>query len=118
MAGGRPDRGNLRWSQVPPLPPEALLGRLESRIAALPASEQADARKTADESIKQYREWSSLTTEEERDKKRQEIMNDPARAERAGDSFARGMRRMTPEQRSQRYQRYIERRSAIKSGQK
>jgi hypothetical protein len=43
-------------------------------------------------------------------------MNDPARAERAGEGFSRAMRKMSPEQRSQRYQRYVERRSSQKGG--
>jgi hypothetical protein len=109
-------RGNLRWRDTPSLPPEALLARLDSRISALPSSEQADARQAAEESVRQYREWSSLTTEEERDKKRQEIMNDPNRAEKAGEGFSRAMRKLSPEQRSQRYQRYVERRSSQKGG--
>jgi len=109
-------RSALRWRDNPSLPPEALLARLESRISALPSSEQADARQAAEETVRQYREWSSLTTEEERDKKRQEVMNDPARAEKAGEGFSRAMRKMSPEQRSQRYQRYVERRSSQKGG--
>ena len=110
------NRGTLRWTEAADLPPDALLARLESRIRSLPSSEQGDARQAAQESVRQYREWSSLTTEEERDKKRQEIMNDPARAERAGEGFSRAMRKMSPEQRSQRYQRYVERRSSQKGG--
>ena len=110
------NRGTLRWTEPADLPPDALLARLESRIRSLPSSEQGDARQAAQESVRQYREWSSLTTEEERDKKRQEIMNDPARAERAGEGFSRAMRKMSPEQRSQRYQRYVERRSSQKGG--
>ncbi len=109
-------RGNLRWRDTPSLPPEALLARLESRISALPSSEQADARQAAEESVRQYREWSSLSTEEERDKKRQEVMNDPARAEKAGEGFSRAMRKMSPEQRSQRYKGYVARRSSQKGG--
>ena len=113
---GETTRENLRWRDTPSLPPEALLARFESRINALPSSEQADARQAAEESVRQYREWSSLTTEEERNKKRQEIMNDPARAEKAGEGFSRAMRKLSPEQRSQRYQRYVERRSSQKGG--
>ncbi|NBS49523.1 MAG: hypothetical protein EBS97_02775 [Verrucomicrobia bacterium] len=110
------NRSPLRWTEPAALPPEALLTRLESRIRALPSSEQEDARQAAQESVRQYREWSSLTTEEERDKKRQEMMNDPVRAERAGEGFSRAMRKMSPEQRSQRYQRYVQRRAAQKGG--
>jgi hypothetical protein len=110
------NRGTLRWTEPTPLPPDALLTRLESRIRYLPSSEQGDARQAAQESVRQYREWSSLTTEDERDKKRQEIMNDPARAERAGEGFSRAMRKMSPEQRSQRYNRYVQRRSTQKGG--
>ena len=115
-ASSETTRGALRWRDTSSLPPEALLARFESRISALPSSEQADARQAAEESVRQYREWSSLTTEEERDKKRQEIMNDPARAERAGEGFSRTMRKMSPEQRSQRYNRYVQRRAAQKGG--
>jgi len=110
------NRGTLRWTEPTPLPPDALLARLESRIRSLPSSEQADARQSAQESVRQYREWSSLSTEGERDKKAQEIMNDPARAERAGEGFSRAMRKMSPEQRSQRYNRYVQRRSSQKGG--
>ena len=110
------NRGNLSWRETTSLTPDALLTRLESRIAGLPYSEQADALKSAQESVRQYREFSALPTEEERDKKRQEIMNDPNRAERAGEGFSRAMRKMSPEQRSQRYQRYVQRRSSQKGG--
>jgi len=110
------NRGTLRWTEPTPLPPDALLTRLESRIRSLPSSEQGDARQAAQESVRQYREWASLTTEEERDKKRQEMMNDPTRAERAGEGFSRAMRKMSPEQRSQRYNRYVQRRATQKGG--
>jgi hypothetical protein len=43
-------------------------------------------------------------------------MNDPNRAERTGEGFSRAMRKMSPEQRSQRYQRYVDRRSSQKGG--
>ena len=109
------NRTDLRWTGPPTLSPEALLARFDSRIRGLPSSEQADARQAAQESVRQYREWSTLT-EEERDKKRQEIMNDPAGAERAGEGFSRAMRKMSPEQRSQRYQGYVARRAAQKGG--
>jgi hypothetical protein len=107
--------GNLRWTEPAPLSPEALLARFESRIRDLPSSQQAEARQTAEDSVRQYREWSTLT-EEERDKKRQELMNDPVRSERTGEGFSRAMRKMSPEQRSQRYQRYVQRRSSQKGG--
>jgi len=110
------NHGTLRWTEPADLPPDALLARLESRIRSLPSSEQGDARQSAQESVRQYREWSSLTTEGEREKKAQEIMNDPARAERAGEGFSRAMRKMSPEQRSQRYNRYVQRRSSQKGG--
>jgi hypothetical protein len=108
-------RENLRWTEPAPLSPEALLARFESRIRDLPSSQQAEARQTAEDSVRQYREWSTLT-EEERDKKRQELMNDPVRSERTGEGFSRAMRKMSPEQRSQRYQRYVQRRSSQKGG--
>jgi hypothetical protein len=108
-------RENLRWTEPAPLSPEALLARYESRIRDLPSSQQSEARQTAEDSVRQYREWSTLT-EEERDKKRQELMNDPVRSERTGEGFSRAMRKMSPEQRSQRYQRYVQRRSSQKGG--
>lgn len=111
-----PNRTTLRWTEPTSLTPDALLARLESRIRSLPLSEQGDARQAAQESVRQYRAWSSLSTEEERDKKRQEILNDPARAERAGEGFSRTMRKMSPEQRSQRYQGYVQRRASQKGG--
>ena len=109
------NRTDLRWTGTATLSPEALLARFDSRIRGLPSSEQGDARQAAQESVRQYREWSTLT-EEERDKKRQEIMNDPSRAERSGEGFSRAMRKMSPEQRSQRYNRYVQRRATQKGG--
>ena len=128
LPGPRPDRGpesesadrsgssdswRRRWSEGPQIPPEAFAIRQQARLSGLPADQAKEAQTSIDESVKQYKEWLSLTPEEQ-EKKMQEIMQDPARQQRGSDRFTRGMRMMSPEQRSQRYSRYNNRKEAIK----
>jgi len=111
--GGR-DPGR---SRAPSLPPEKWIERLGPRLAALPKEEQASLRASIQETARQFQDWESLTPEQRREKM-QAMMQDPANAERMSDRFSRGMRRLSPEQRSQRYKGYVERRAQAKSGQK
>lgn len=97
------------------LPPESWIRRLEGRISGLPPAEAASARSALAEAARSYQDWDNLTPEQRREKV-QALMQDPAAAERMGDRFSRGLRRMSPEQRSQRYQGYVERREQAKTG--
>jgi len=110
---GSSDSWRRRWSEGPQIPPEAFAIRQQARLSGLPADQAKEAQASIDESVKQYKEWLSLTPEEQ-EKKMQEIMQDPARQQRGSDRFTRGMRMMSPEQRSQRYSRYNNRKEAIK----
>jgi len=103
-------------SRTPSLPPEKWIERLEPRIASLPKEEQATVRASLQESARQFKEWDTLPPNQ-RQEKIQALMQDPANAERMSDRFSRGMRRLSPEQRSQRYKGYVERRAQAKSGQ-
>jgi len=103
-------------SRAPSLPPEKWIERLEPRIVSLPKEEQAAVRASLQESARQFKEWDNLTPEQ-RQAKVQTMMQDPANAERMSERFSRGMRRLSPEQRSQRYKGYVERRAQAKSGQ-
>lgn len=98
-----------------PLAADLWLKRLEPRLAALPPEEAAAARSIIQQTAKQFHDWDSQPPEE-RERKVQELMQDPAQAEKMSERFSRGMRQMSPEQRSQRYQRYVERRASAKSG--
>lgn len=98
-----------------PLAADLWLKRLEPRLASLPPEEAAAARTAIQQTAKQFQDWNSLPPEE-RERKVQDMMQDPAQAEKMSDRFSRGMRKMSPEQRAQRYQRYVERRSSAKSG--
>lgn len=103
-------------SRTPSLPPEKWIERLEPRIASLPKEEQATVRASLQESARQFKEWDTLPPNQ-RQEKIQALMQDPANAERISDRFSRRMRRLSPEQRSQRYKGYVERRAQAKSGQ-
>ena len=107
------DAWRRRWSEGPQLPPEAFATRMQSRLSGMPADQAKEAQAAIDESVKQYKEWLTLTPEEQ-EKKMQEIMQDPNRQQRGSDRFIRGMRMMSPEQRAQRYTRYNARKEAVK----
>jgi hypothetical protein len=127
LPGPRPDRGpesesadrsgssdswRRRWSEGPQIPPEAFAIRQQARLSGLPADQAKEAQTSIDESVKQYKEWLSLTPEEQ-EKKMQEIIQDPNRQQRGADRFTRGMRMMSPDQRAQRYQRYQNHRESV-----
>lgn len=103
-------------SRTPSLPAEKWIERLGPRLATLPKEEAASLRAAIEETARQFQDWESLTPEQ-RQEKAQAIMQDPANAERMSDRFSRGIRRLSPEQRSQRYKGYVERRAQAKSGQ-
>ena len=91
--------------------------RIEAQIALLPKSEQQKAR----EDFKMMREfWHSVGNlpEEERRAKAQEFFNRPEVAERMDERRMAREAKMTPKQRVERAQRYLERKAEMKkSGQ-
>ena len=95
------------------LPPEKWMERIEPRLTILSPEDAAAARLAVEESIRQYKDWSTLPPEERRTKF-EAMMQDPANAEKLGNRFMRGMRNMSPEQRTKRYQAYNDRREAVK----
>ena len=111
-----PEAGWGGRGRIPSLSPDRWIERLGPRLAALPKEEAAAARSSIQETARQFQEWENLTPEQ-RQEKVQTMMQDPANAERMSDRFSRGMRRLSPEQRSQRYKGYVERRAQAKSGQ-
>ena len=104
------------WNRSSSLPPDKWVERLGPRLAALPKEDQASLRASIQETARQFQDWENLPPEQRREKV-QALMEDPANAERMSDRFSRGMRRLSPEQRSQRYKGYVERRAQAKSGQ-
>ena len=107
-----PDSWRRRGSEGPQLSAEAFATRLQSRLSGLPTDQAKEAQTSIEDSVKQYREWLTLTPEEQ-EKKMQEIIQDPNRQQRGADRFTRGMRMMNPEQRAQRYQRYQAHRESV-----
>jgi hypothetical protein len=91
--------------------------RVEAQIALLPKSEQQKAR----DDFRMMREfWQSVSNlpEEQRRAKAQEFFNRPEVAERMDERRTAREAKMTPKQRIQRAQRYLERKSEMKkSGQ-
>ena len=91
--------------------------RVEAQIALLPENEREKAR----EDFKMMREfWQSVRElpEDERRAKAQEFFNRPEVAERMDERRSAREAKMTPKQRLERAQRYLERKAAIKkSGQ-
>ena len=114
-AGSRPspERWDQRWSEGNPLPPDAFSARLQSRLSGLPADQVKDAQLSAQDSVKQYRDWLTLS-QEEKEKKMQEMIQDPNRQQRGSDRFIRSMRMMNPDQRAQRYSRYNTQKESVK----
>lgn len=91
--------------------PAVVARRMEQQIAALPADEQAEARKVweADRAF-----WESLRglTPEQRREKMQERMDDPAVQERMENAQAKQDARRSPEKRRDRYRDYLGRKQA------
>jgi len=90
--------------------------RAENAIKQLPKEEQADARRELSEWRKLMAEIRALPQEERREKFR-ELMQTPAFRERMDERFAARDAKRTPEQRAQRYSRYLERKAAQKENQ-
>lgn len=87
--------------------------RVEAQIALLPPSEQEKAR----EDFKMMREfWQEVRDlpEEQRRAKAQEFFNRPAVAERMDERRTAREAKMTPQQRIERAQRYLERKAQMK----
>jgi hypothetical protein len=91
--------------------------RVEAQIALLPEEERPKAR----DDFKMMREfWQSVRDlpEEQRRAKAQEFFNRPEVAERMDERRMAREAKMTPKQRVERAQRYLERKAAMKkSGQ-
>lgn len=97
--------------------PERTAERVEAQIALLPKAEQQKARND----FKMMREfWQSVRDlpEDQRRAKAQEFFNRPEVAERMDERRMAREAKMTPKQRVERAQRYLERKAAMKqSGQ-
>ncbi len=102
-AGNRP-RGNPEW----------MAERMEAQIALLPKEEQQAARKEFDEMRAFWQEVRALP-EEERRAKVAEMMERPEIQERMADRMAARDDKRSPEQRSQRYRQYFERKQQAQS---
>jgi len=107
--GGRPDRMNMN--------PEWMAERAKAAIAALPPAERPAAQAEFDAMQAIWAEIRSVPEDQRRDKmmevfSRPEVQDMMAEREAARDA------RRTPEQRSERYQRYVERKQqALQGGQ-
>ncbi len=101
--GGERNAGNR------PRPnPEWMAERMQAQIALLPKEEQQEARKDFDEMRAFWQQVRALP-EEERRAKIEEMMERPEVQERMADRMAARDDKRSPEQRSQRYRRYFER---------
>lgn len=77
-----------------------------AEIAKLPASEQATAKAEMEEREKMFASLKDLSDEERR-AKLAEYMNKPEVQDRMADRQAKGNERKTPDQRLQKYQKYV-----------
>lgn len=113
--GTAPDRNEGTgggWSGVSS-DPQTMAERVEAQIALLPASEQDKAR----QDFQLMREfWQSVRDlpEQERRAKAQEFFNRPEVAERMDQRRLAREAKMTPQQRIERAQRYLERKAQMK----
>lgn len=97
--------------------PEWMAERMEAQIALLPEEEQPEARKDFDE-MRAF--WQSVRdlSEDERRAKIEEMMSRPDVQERMAERMAARDDKRSPEQRTQRYRSYVERKQqAMNSGQ-
>jgi hypothetical protein len=108
-----PERWRQNWSEGTPLSADAFAERLKNRSTGLPGDQAKEMQASVEESVKQYRDWLALTPEE-REKKMQEMIQDPNRQQRGSDRFSRAMRMMSPSQRASRYSRYNSQKEAVK----
>jgi hypothetical protein len=108
-----PERWRQNWSEGTPLSADAFAERLKNRSTGLSEDQAKEMQASVEESVKQYRDWLALTPEE-REKKMQEMIQDPNRQQRGSDRFSRAMRMMSPSQRASRYSRYNSQKEAVK----
>ena len=83
-----------------------------AEIQKLPAGEQAVAKAEFDEREKFFTELRTLP-EEERRPKMEEYFNKPENQEKMADRRTRGEERKTPEQRLQKYQKYVQKKQQV-----
>ncbi len=100
----------------PRMDPAQIAERMETQIALLPKTEQAQARKDLEEMRAFWQQVRDLPDEERR-AKAQEFFNRPEMAERMEDRRLAREAKMTPQQRINRAKRYFERKEAAKSRQ-
>ena len=116
-SGERTPPNTERWrqngSEGTPLSADAFAERLKNRSSGLSGDQAKEMQASIEESVKNYRSWLDLTPEE-REKKMQEMMQDPNRQQRGSDRFSRAMRMMSPSQRASRYSRYNSQKGAAK----
>ena len=93
-------RGNPAW----------MADRMNAQIAALPAEDQADARAL----FAKFQEAAALPEDQRREKMR-ELFQDPQMQEMMEKRMEARDAKRTPEQRAQRYRRYIDRKNQMKS---
>ena len=108
---GRPPRGGPGDSRRPPNF-DMMRQRQLAEIAKLPASEQAAAKAEFDGREQFFTAMRDLSSDERR-AKMEEFFNKPENQDKMADRKMRGDERKTPEQRLQRYQRYVEKKQAV-----
>jgi len=106
MGGGDRPRPNPEWMQE----------RVQAQIALLPPEERAQAQKDYDQMRAAWQEIRALP-EDQRREKMQELMSRPDVQDRMEERAASRDERRSPEQRSQRYQRYVERKQQAQKTQ-
>lgn len=109
QGGGGPGGGRGNFN------PEAMAKRVEQQIALLPPDRQAEARAQYEQERAFWQELRNLP-EEERRKKMEEHMNDPAVQERMAKREDYRDSRSSPEKRVERAKRYNDRKQQIKNG--
>jgi hypothetical protein len=105
--GGRPDRMNMN--------PEWMAERAKAAIAALPPAERPAAQAEFDAMRAIWAEIRSVPEDQRRDKM-MEVFNRPEVQDMMAEREAARDARRTPEQRSERYQRYVERKQQALQG--
>ncbi|MEX1117560.1 MAG: hypothetical protein WEB60_02080 [Terrimicrobiaceae bacterium] len=109
-----PREGGQRAGNRPQGNPEWMAERFEAQIALLPKEEQQVARKDFDEMRAFWQQVRALP-EEERRAKIEEMMERPEVQERMAERMAARDDKRSPEQRAQRYRRYVERKQQAQS---
>ncbi len=104
--GGRNAENRSEW----------MAERMEAQIALLPKEEQQEARKDFDEMRAFWQEVRALP-EDERRAKVEEMMSRPEIQDRMAERMAARDDKRSPEQRTQRYRRYFERKQQAQNSQ-